>query len=153
MQAVKPEILSLTAFISAFVGFLFGLLSAVIIEAVKRRKEKQGLISLFLEENARVQRVPVGRRVQAANIMTRVSPEYPSLARQANIEGTVLFSALIGTNGLVRDLHIISGHPLLVPTAIDAVKKWVYRPTILNGNAVEVTTEVDVDFTLSTQRK
>jgi protein TonB len=100
-----------------------------------------------------VQRVPVGRRVQAANIITRVSPEYPSLARQANIEGTVLFSALIGTNGLVRDLHTISGHPLLVPTAIDAVKKWVYRPTILNGSAVEVTTEVDVDLTLSTQRK
>jgi TonB family protein len=100
-----------------------------------------------------VQRVPVGRRVQAANLITRVSPEYPSLARQANIEGTVLFSALIGTNGLVRDLHTISGHPLLVPTAIDAVKKWVYRPTILNGSAVEVTTEVDVDFTLSTQRK
>jgi TonB family protein len=100
-----------------------------------------------------VQRVLAGRRVQAANIITRVSPEYPSLARQANIEGTVLFSALIGTDGLVRDLHTISGHPLLVPTAIDAVKKWVYRPTILNGSAVEVTAEVDVDFTLSTQRK
>jgi len=77
-------------------------------------------------------------------------PEHPSLARQAHIEGTVLFSVLIGTNGLVQDLHVISGHPLLVPTAIDAVKKWVYRPTILNGNPVEVTTEVDVDFTIPT---
>jgi TonB family protein len=97
-----------------------------------------------------VQRVPVGRRVQAANIVTRVLPEHPSLARQAHIEGTVLFSVLIGTDGLVQDLHVISGHPLLVPTAIDAVKKWVYRPTILNGNPVEVTTEVDVDFIIPT---
>jgi protein TonB len=61
----------------------------------------------------------------------------------------VQLSAVIGTDGAIKTLEVISGHPLLVPAALDAVKQWVYQPTLLNGNPVEVQTQIDVNFTLS----
>jgi len=79
-----------------------------------------------------------------------VQPKYPPLAVQARIGGTVHLRAIIGRDGKVRDLTLVSGQPLLVPSAIDAVKQWVYKPTYLNGVPVEVVTEVDVNFRLST---
>jgi TonB family protein len=92
--------------------------------------------------------VVVGRGRQASGLMTKVTPEYPLLAQQARIQGPVLFAALVGTDGHVKKLHVINGNPLLVPTAIGAVKKWVYRPTIVSGKPVEVATEIEVNFTL-----
>ncbi len=76
-------------------------------------------------------------------------PIYPPLAKQARIQGTVRFTAVIGTDGTIRDLRLISGHPLLVSAAQDAVKQWAYQPTLLNGEPVEVITQIDVNFTLS----
>ena len=58
-------------------------------------------------------------------------------------------SAIIGKDGTMQDLTVASGHPLLVPAAMEAVKQWVYRPTLLNGEPVEVVTQIDVNFTLS----
>jgi protein TonB len=91
----------------------------------------------------------VGGNVQAANLINQVRPVYPPLAKQARISGVVELSAIIGKDGRVQDLKVVRGHPLLVQAALDAVKNWVYRPTLLNGEPVEVSTTIDVNFTLS----
>lgn len=96
-----------------------------------------------------VQRIRVGGNVQQANLIKRITPTYPPLAKQARIQGTVKFTAIIGTDGTIRNLQLVTGHPLLVPAAQDAVRQWVYRPTLLNGEPVEVITQIDVNFTLS----
>jgi periplasmic protein TonB len=70
-------------------------------------------------------------------------------AKQARIQGVVRLNAVIAKDGTISDLSVISGHPLLVPSALDSVKQWIYQPTLLNGNPVEVTTEIDVNFTLA----
>ena len=95
------------------------------------------------------QRIRVGGNVQAANLINQVRPVYPPLAKQARISGTVELSAVIGKDGRVQDLHVVRGHPLLVQAALDAVKQWVYKPTLLNGEPVEVSTTIDVNFTLA----
>jgi len=97
-------------------------------------------------------RIRVGGNVQAANLITKVDPVYPQLAVQARVQGTVHFTAIIGTDGHVANLQLIGGHPLLVQAAQDAVKQWVYQPTYLNGTAVEVVTQADVPFTLPDAR-
>ena len=74
---------------------------------------------------------------------------YPPLAKQARIQGTVRFNAVIGKDGTIQNLTLVSGHPLLVPSATEAVHQWVYQPTLLNGEPVEVVTQIDVNFTLS----
>ena len=86
-------------------------------------------------------------RVQAAEIVKRVTPVYPPLAKQARISGQVRFTLIIAKDGTVRNVQLISGHPLLVPSALDAVKQYVYVPVMLNGEPVEAVTEADVNFT------
>jgi protein TonB len=93
-------------------------------------------------------RIRVGGNVQAANLIRRITPVYPPLAKQARIQGQVRFTAIIGKDGAIQNLQLVSGHPLLVPAAQDAVKQWLYRPTLLNGEPVEVVTQIDVNFTL-----
>jgi len=92
--------------------------------------------------------IRVGGEVQAARLLQEVRPSYPLLAKDARIDGTVKLSATIAPDGTVKDLHVLSGHPLLVNAALNAVKQWKYKPTYLNGKPVEVLTEVDVQFTL-----
>jgi len=94
-------------------------------------------------------RIRVGGNVAAVNLIDKVQPVYPQLAKQARVQGSVHFTAIIGKDGHVQDLQLIGGHPLLVQAAQDAVKQWVYKPTLLNGEPVEVTTQIDVNFTLS----
>ena len=95
------------------------------------------------------QRIRVGGNVQAAMAIRAPKPTYPQLAKQARISGTVRLNAIIGKDGTIQDLKAASGHPLLVPAALDAVKQWLYKPTLLNGEPVEVVTVIDVNFTLS----
>ena len=95
------------------------------------------------------QRIRVGGQVQAANLIRKVTPVYPPLAKQARIQGVVHFTAIIGKDGTIQNLTLISGHPLLVEAARQAVSQWQYRPTLLNGDPVEVVTQIDVNFTLS----
>lgn len=95
-----------------------------------------------------VKRIRVGGQVQQSNLLHSVDPVYPPLARQARIQGVVRFNVIIGHDGHVKTIQLISGHPLLVLAAQEAVRQWVYRPTLLNGNPVEVATVVDVPFTL-----
>ena len=94
-------------------------------------------------------RIRVGGNVQSARILRQPKPSYPPLAKQARIQGTVRFEAIIGKDGAVQQLRLVSGHPLLVPSAGEAVKQWVYQSTQLIGKPVEVATTIDVNFTLS----
>jgi len=96
-----------------------------------------------------VMRTRVGGAVQAAKLVNRVQPVYPPLARQTRISGTVKLHAIIGKDGTVQQLQVVSGHPLLVQSALDAVRQWRYQPTLLNGEPVEVDTEIDVIFSLA----
>jgi protein TonB len=96
-----------------------------------------------------VQRIRVGGNVQAARMVKQVRPQYPPLARQARIQGVVRFNAVIGKDGTIQNLTLVSGHPLLVPAAQQAVNQWVYEPTLLNDEPVEVLTTIDVNFTLT----
>jgi protein TonB len=96
-----------------------------------------------------VQRIRVGGQVQQANLIRQPKPVYPPLAKQARIQGVVRFNAIIGKDGTIQNLTLMSGHPLLVPAAQEAVKQWLYKPTLLNGEPVEVATVIDVNFTLS----
>jgi protein TonB len=94
-------------------------------------------------------RIRQGGNVTAAKLMNKVQPMYPPLARQTRISGTVRLHAIIGKNGSVEQLEVMSGHPLLVQAALDAVKQWKYQPTTLNGEPVEVDTTIDVIFSLN----
>jgi protein TonB len=88
-------------------------------------------------------------QVMEGNLIHRVQPEYPSLARQARIQGQVSLSAIISRDGWIENLQAVNGHPLLVQAAIDAVRQWRYRPYMLNGEPVEVETQITVNFTLA----
>jgi protein TonB len=92
--------------------------------------------------------IRVGGAVQAARLTNYTPPEYPPLARQARIQGTVRFNAVIAKDGTVAQITLVSGHPLLVPFAQESVRGYVYQTTLLNGEPVEVVTTIDVPFTL-----
>jgi protein TonB len=102
-----------------------------------------------VQKNVRTPRIPVGGILQAAKLIRQPKPVYPELARRARIQGVVRLHALISREGTIEDLQVVSGHPLLFPSALEAVKQWAYQPTLLNGERVEVETDIDVNFTLS----
>jgi periplasmic protein TonB len=94
-------------------------------------------------------KIRVGGNVAAMNLVHKVTPAYPPEAKEARIQGVVSFAVTIAKDGTVQDMQLISGHSLLVPSAEAAVAQWQYKPTLLNGNPIEVLTQVDVNFTLS----
>jgi protein TonB len=83
------------------------------------------------------------------NLIYRVQPQYPQLARQARVQGVVVLRAVISREGKIENLQLVTGHPLLVQSAMEAVRQWRYRPYVLNNEPVEVVTQVTVNFTLS----
>jgi protein TonB len=87
--------------------------------------------------------------LRTAQLLHRVEPRYPTLARQARISGTVQLEGIIATDGHLRQLTVISGHPLLAPAALEAVRQWIYAPTVLNGAPVEVIAPILVTFHLN----
>jgi protein TonB len=93
-------------------------------------------------------RARVAQAVMSAQLTNKVAPVYPPLARQARIQGNVILHAIIDKEGKVAELQVVSGHPLLVQSALDAVKQWRYKPTLLNGDPVEVDTTITVTFTM-----
>jgi protein TonB len=90
----------------------------------------------------------ISEGVLEAQLISRVEPQYPSLALQARVEGAVILHAIISRDGRITSLEVISGHPFLVKAALDAVRQWRYRPTMLNGEPVEVDTTISVIFRL-----
>jgi protein TonB len=92
--------------------------------------------------------IPVGGSVEAASLIHRVVPQYPEIARLTHVSGTIVLRAIIGKDGTVQELSYVSGPALLIKPAMDAVRQWSYRPTLLNGKPVEVETTIDVVFTL-----
>jgi len=95
-----------------------------------------------------IQRLRVGT-MQPAMVISRPQPVYPHLAKIARIQGVVRLEAIISKTGTIEHLQVLSGHTTLIQAAVDAVRQWRYRPTILNGEPVEVVTTIDVHFTLS----
>src|ERR1700756_2286248 len=111
-----------------------------------------GIISstpVAVPKAATPQRVRVSQGVTQGLLIKKIQPAYPPLARQARIQGSVLLQAQISKEGTIEHLTLISGHPMLAPAAIEAVKQWRYKPYILNGEPVEVDTQITVNFTLS----
>jgi periplasmic protein TonB len=96
-------------------------------------------------------RVRISQGVSKGLLISRVEPTYPPLARQARIQGNVVLTAVIDKDGTIQNLQVVSGHPMLTPAAIDAVKQWRYKPYLLNGQAILVETTVTVTFSLRTE--
>jgi TonB family protein len=99
----------------------------------------------LIQTNA-AQTIRIGGKVAAANLQESPPPSYPPLAKAAGVQGTVKLQILIGTDGHVKNVTVISGHPLLITAAMNAAKLYVYKPTLLNGQAAEVLTDVEIDF-------
>jgi periplasmic protein TonB len=93
---------------------------------------------------------PFSRGIKLSSFK-QVKPAYPTLAVQARIQGTVVLQAVIAKDGTVEDLRVVSGHPLLVQAALDAVRLWRYKPYLLNEQPVEVDTQINVNFTLGSR--
>jgi protein TonB len=93
--------------------------------------------------------IKIGGNVLEAKLVKRVMPVYPPLARQMRLSGTVRLEGVISRAGHVINLQVVSGHPMLTAAALDAVRQWIYSPTLLNGEAVEVIAPIEVHFTLS----
>lgn len=91
----------------------------------------------------------IGGRVMEASLIRKVQPVYPPLAKSARVQGQVEFTAIIGKDGTIQNLTLVKGHPLLVRAAQEAVEQWRYKPTLLNGEPVDVITNIIVNFTLT----
>lgn len=87
--------------------------------------------------------------VTAGHLIRRISPVYPQLAIVSRVEGDVTIRAIIASDGSIENLNVISGHPLLVRAAVEAVRQWQYQPFLLSGRPVEVDTQIVVQFRLS----
>jgi periplasmic protein TonB len=94
-------------------------------------------------------RVRIGGNVQMAKMIHQVQPKYPNEAKQNHITGTIVLHAVISKDGSIQELQFVSGPPELMRSAMDAVKKWRYKPTELEGRPVEVDTTISVVYTLS----
>ena len=95
------------------------------------------------------QKVRVSQGVLEGNLIRKVEPTYPPIAKTARIQGSVVLHAIISKQGTIENLQVISGHPMLTQSAVEAVKQWKYRPYMLSGEPVEVDTTITVNFTLS----
>jgi TonB family protein len=104
-------------------------------------------VDLVIAEGS--QRIKVGGNVQGVMVVSKTPPIYPAAAKAAGVSGVVQLSAIIGKDGTVQELKVLSGPPELVPAAMDAVKQWVYKPTMLNGSPVQVETTITINFTLN----
>jgi len=94
------------------------------------------------------QRVRISQGVSKGLLIYRVEPTYPPVARAAHIQGVVVLAAIIDKDGNIQNLQVVSGHPMLAPAAIEAVKQWRYKPFLLSGQPLEVETAVTVTFQL-----
>ena len=116
---------------------------------VLRAPEPRPASAAGKETEREIPRVRLGGRVDLAKLLYRVEPRYPALAKQARISGVVELECVIGIDGHMREVAVRRGHPLLAPAAVEAVRQWIYQPTRLNGEPVEVIAPVTVTFRLA----
>jgi len=114
-----------------------------VISLLLKPKPLTAMPKLLAPNTIRVSRMDPGM------LIARVEPRYPALAQKTRTQGQVILAAVIGRDGRVQNLRAVSGHPLLIKSAIDAVQQWRYRPTMLNGQPVEVETQIVVNFTMN----
>jgi TonB family protein len=119
----------------------------LVVAIPDRRPGTAVMANIPIEAGAK--RIRINGDVEQANLVTKVMPVYPPLAKQARIQGKVMLNALIDRQGKVKGLELVSGDPLLADAAVEGVKQWVYRPVLLNGDPVEVITRIEVNFTLA----
>jgi len=119
------------------------------IRQTSMTQSPSGATQLDLEIASAPSRIKVGGNVQSALIVTKVPPIYPAAAKAAGIQGVVHLSAIVGMDGTVQELTVLDGPAELTQSAMDAVKQWVYRPTLLNGNPVQVQTTIAINYTLN----
>jgi protein TonB len=93
-------------------------------------------------------KIAVSSGVMAGNILVKTQPQYPAIAKAARIQGTVVLQATISKTGTIEGLTVVSGPPMLQQAALDAVRSWRYKPYLLNGEPVEVGTQINVVFSL-----
>jgi periplasmic protein TonB len=143
MSADAPELATGYAVPDAGVSQIMGLIPGIAVPppAAAIPSEKTKPISPAAP-------VRVGSGVQSAKLVFGPKPAYPRLALATRTQGTVRIQALIGRDGTIRNLQVLSGPPLLLAAAIEAVQQWRYRPTLLNSEPVEVITAIDVNFTI-----
>jgi protein TonB len=99
-------------------------------------------------EYGSLRRIRQGGNVQQAMLLGQVRPLYPAEAKAAGAEGAVIMETIVGRDGRILEVKVISGHPLLIQAAVDAVRRWCYKPTLLNGQPVEVVSTVSVNFVM-----
>lgn len=102
---------------------------------------------------ASVNRVQVSGKEEERHLLHRVLPAYPEYAKQNRIQGMVVMHALIDKEGRITDLKLVAGHRLFVPSTLEAVKQWRYRPYLVNGRVVEVETTITVNFNLTKEKQ
>jgi len=129
-------------------GILGGIIGAPTVAPPVKPAEKPR-VEAAAPEPAPIKRYQVGGLVKMATVIRRVDPVYPPLARQTRTSGAVELQGVIGTDGRIRELKVLKGHPLLVKAAVDAVWQWIYSPTTLNGEPVEVIAPITVNFILN----
>lgn len=122
-------------------GVIGGILRSAAVPNIPRRSVPKTVVV--------PKRIRVSQGVSAGLLIRKVVPKYPALARAARIQGAVVLSAIIGRDGTIQHLQLVSGQPLLAPAAINAVSQWLYRPYRLNKQPVEVETQITVHFTLA----
>jgi periplasmic protein TonB len=103
----------------------------------------------FVPKIEPVKRIRISQGVTRGMVISKIEPKYPTIAITARITGVVLLKAIISKQGTITELQVVSGHPVLIPAAMDAVKQWRYRPYLLNGEPVEVETTIVVNFDIA----
>jgi periplasmic protein TonB len=130
-------------------GIPGGQLGGVIGGIVSQTSNLNAIPKLSFPTPPAPKRVRISQGVTKGLLLTRIEPSYPVLARAARIQGEVVLAAIISKDGTIKNLTLVSGHPMLVPAAIEAVSQWRYRPYLLNGEPVEVESTITVTFVLS----
>lgn len=110
---------------------------------------RNGPLPAKVPELAPVKRIRVASGIAEAHLVHEVQPEYPPEAGRERIEGTVVLLAVIGSDGIVQNVQVVSGVPILAQAAIEAVKQWRYKPYLLNGVPVEIDSRITINFTMS----
>ena len=110
-------------------------------------------ICVYADGNQTTPKVRISGKIMQSRLVHRVPPDYPQEAREKGIEGTVSLEILVGPNGTIGQIEVISGNPVLTKAAIDAVRQWKYDPTYIKGQAVSVITRVDVSFRSRSMRR